>query len=316
MSAQRAQNFSRIASLDPAATEMLFALGAGDRVVAISHDSDYPETARARTIVSFSKLGDLEDSKQIDDRVKEFVNRGESLYQVNNEILSKLDVDLVVTQDLCGLCAVSSADVEDAISRMKSRPEVYSMHPPRTLEDILELARKIGSLVNADAEAKHLISVMEKRIERVRRLAADAITTPNVACVEWLEPLEVSPSWVSEMLEYCHSVLRPTRSEITNCPDAWSYLIESNPDVLVVSPCSFKIEQTRKEMNKLLSKVDWRRISAVQNKRAYFVDSDYFNRAGLRLVDGLEVTATLVHPHIFGELYEFPRNAVEKISQS
>jgi len=314
MSIQRTQKFSRIASLDPAATEMLFALGAGDRVVAISHDSDYPETVRTRTVVSFSKLGNLEDSKQIDDRVKEFVNRGESLYQVNNDILSERDVDLVITQDLCGLCAVSSADVENAVSRMKRRPEVYSMRPPKTLEDILELARKIGSLVNADAEAERLISVMEKRIERVRRLAADAITTPNVTCVEWLEPLEISPSWVPEMLEYCHSVLRPTRSEITSCPDAWSYLIESNPDVLVVSPCSFKMEQTRKEMNKLLSKVDWRRISAVQNKRAYFVDSDYYNRAGLRLVDGLEITATLVHPHIFEGLYEFPRNAIERIS--
>ena len=314
MSIQRIEKFSRIASLDPAATEMLFALGAGDRVVAVSHDSDYPETVRTKTIVSRSKLGNLEDSKQIDDRVKEFVSRGESLYQVNNEMLSELDVDLVVTQDLCGLCAVSSADVEDAISRMKQRPEVYSMGPPKTLEDILELARKIGSLINADAKAEHLISVMERRIERVRRLAADATTEPNVACVEWLEPLEISPSWIPEMLEYCHSVLRPTRSEITNHPDPWSYLIKSNPDVLVVSPCSFKIEQTRNEMNKLLSKVDWRCISAVQNKRAYFVDSDYYNRAGLRLVDGLEITATLVHPHIFTGLYEFPRNAVERIS--
>ncbi len=314
MSIQSTEKFSRIASLDPAATEMLFALGAGDRVVAVSHDSDFPETVKTKTIVSFSKLGNLEDSKQIDDRVKEFVNRGESLYQVNNEMLSELDVDLVVTQDLCGLCAVSSADVEDAISRMKKRPEVYSMGPPKTLEDILELARKIGSLVNADMEAERLTSAMEKRIERVRRLAADAITTPNVACVEWLEPFEISPNWVPEMLEYCHSVLRPTRSEITRYPDAWSYLIESKPDVLVISPCSFKIEQTRKELNKLLSKVDWRRISAVQNKRAYFVDSDYYNRAGLRLVDGLEITATLVHPHIFKRLYEFPKNAVERIS--
>jgi iron complex transport system substrate-binding protein len=314
MSVQRTEKFSRIASLDPAATEILFALGAGDRVVAVSHDSDYPETVRTKTIVSFSKLGNLEDSKQIDDRVKEFVNRGESLYQVNNEMLSELDVDLVVTQDLCGLCAVSSADVEEAISRMKKRPEVYSMRPPKTLEDILELARKIGSLVNANAEAERLIAAMEKRIERVRRLAADTITRPNVACVEWLEPLEISPSWVPEMLEYCHSVLRPTRSEITRYPDAWSYLIESNPDILVVSPCSFKIEQTRREMNKLLGKVDWRRISAVQNKRAYFVDSDYYNRAGLRLVDGLEITATLVHPHTFEGLYEFPRNAVEGIN--
>jgi len=314
MSVQRTEKFSRIASLDPAATEMLFALGAGDRVVAVSHDSDYPETVRTKTIVSFSKLGNLEDSKQIDDRVKEFVNRGESLYQVNDDMLSELDVDLVVTQDLCGLCAVSSADVEEAISRMEKRPEVYSMRPPKTLADILELARKIGSLVNANAEAECLISVMEKRIERVRRLAADTITTPNVACVEWLEPLEISPSWVPEMLECCHSVLRPTRSEITHYPDAWSHLIESNPDILIVSPCSFKIEQTRKEMNNLLGKVDWRRISAVQNKRAYFVDSDYYNRAGLRLVDGLELTATLVHPRTFEGLYEFPKNTVEGIS--
>lgn len=166
-------------------------------------------------IATSLKLGNLEDSKQIDDRVKEFVNRGESLYQVNNDMLSKLDVDLVVTQDLCSLCAVSSADVEDAISQMKKRPQVYSMGPPKTLEDILELVRKIGSLVNADMEAECLISAMEKRIERIQRLAANAITTPNVACVEWLEPFEISPNWVPEILEYCHSILWPTRSEIT-----------------------------------------------------------------------------------------------------
>jgi iron complex transport system substrate-binding protein len=314
MSIQRVNKFSRIASLDPAATEILFALGAGDRVVAVSHDSDYPETAKTRTVVSFSKLDKLEDSKQIDDRVKEFVKRGESLYQVDNNMLSELDVDLVVTQDLCGLCAVSSPDVENAISRMKRRPNVYSIPPPKTLEDILELARKIGSLVNAKVKTEHLISNLKKRIEMVRHLAANAITVPKVACVEWLEPLKISPSWVPEMLEYCHSVLKPTRSEIANSHDAWSYLIQSDPDVLVVSPCSFKLEQTRKEMNKLLSKINWRRIPAVQNKRAYLVDSDYYNRAGLRLVDGLEITATLVHPDIFNGLYELPKTAVETIN--
>ena len=293
---------------------MLFALGAGDRVVAVSHDSDYPETAKTRTVVSFSKLDKLEDSKQIDDQVKEFVKRGESLYQVDDKTLSELDVDLVVTQDLCGLCAVSSADVENAISRMKGRPKVYSMAPPKTLEDILELARKIGSLVNAEAKTEHLISNLKKRIEMVRRLAANAIAVPKVACVEWLEPLEISPSWVPEMLEYCHSVLRPTRPEIANSHNPWSCLIQSDPDVLVVSPCSFKLEQTRKEMDKLLSKIDWRRIHAVRNKRAYLVASDYYNRAGLRLVDGLEITATLVQPDIFNGLYELPKAAVETIN--
>jgi len=314
MSIQRAHKFSRIASLDPAATEILFALGAGDRVVAVSHDSDYPGTARTKTVVSSSKLGKLEDSKQIDDRVKEFVKRGESLYQVDSSMLSQLDVDLVVTQDLCGLCAVSRADVEGVVSRMKRYPYVYSMSPPKTLDDILELARKIGDLVDAETRAEDMISKLKKRIARVRCLAANAINAPKVACIEWLDPLEISPSWIPEMLEYCHSDLRPTRTEIEKWPDPWSCLIQSNPDILVVSPCSFKLEQTQKEMNKLLSKIDWRQISAVQNKHAYLVDSDYYNRAGLRLVDGLEITATIVHPEIFNGLYELPKSAVETIS--
>jgi iron complex transport system substrate-binding protein len=307
--------FMRIASLDPAATEILFALGVGDRVIAVSHDSDYPEVVKTRTVVSFSKLGDLQDSKEIDDRVKEFVNRGESLYRVNNAVLSNLDVDLVVTQDLCGLCAVSSADVSDALSRMEKRPEVYSMSPPSNLEDILELIGKIGDLVDAAGEAMNLVSKMQDRINRIRRLANNATHSPNVACVEWLEPLEISPSWVPEMLQYCHSNLKPTRAEIRNCPTPWSYLIESDPDILIVSPCSFTMGQTRKEMKRLLGTVDWRQLSAVQSGRAYSVDSDYYNRAGLRLVDGLEITATLVQPGIFENLYEIPKHAVEEISQ-
>lgn len=307
--------FMRIASLDPAATEILFALGVGDRVIAVSHDSDYPETVKTSTVVSFSKLGDLQHSKEIDDRVKEFVNRGESLYQINSDVLSSLDVDLVVTQDLCGLCAVSSADVSDALSRMEKQPEVYSMRPPSTLEDILELVSKIGSLVDTVGEARNLVSDMQNRINRIRRLANNAMHSPNVACLEWLEPLEISPSWVPEMLQYCHSNLKPTKAEIVNHPARWSYLIESNPDILIISPCSFTTEQTRKEMNRLLGKVDWRQLSAIQNGRAYSVDSDYYNRAGLRLVDGLEITATLVQPDIFENLYEIPKHAVEEISQ-
>ena len=306
--------FMRIASLDPAATEILFALGVGDRVVAVSHDSDYPETAKTRTVVSSSKLGVLQDSKEIDDRVKEFVNRGESLYRINNDVLSNLDVDLVVTQDLCGLCAVSSADVNDALSRMEKRPEVYSMPPPSNLEDILELIRKIGDLVEVAGEAMNLVSKTQNRIDRIRRLANNATHSPNVACVEWLEPLEISPSWVPEMLQYCHSNLKPTRAEMIGRPTPWSYLIESDPDILIVSPCSFTLEQTRKEMKRLLGKVDWRHMSAVQSGRAYSVDSDYYNRAGLRLVDGLEITATLVQPDIFENLYEIPKHVVEEIS--
>lgn len=264
--------------------------------------------------MSFSKLGELEDSKQIDDRVKAFVSRGESLYEVDSDKLSRLDVDLIVTQDLCGLCAVSSSDVEGAVSRMRTRPEVYSMTPPSTLEHILGLITRIGGIVNADKEAARLVFSLTERINRVRSMADNATTTPNVACVEWLEPLEISPSWVPGMLDYCHARLRPTRSEIMKSSNPWQHLIDSNPDFLIVSPCSFKIEQSQREMDKMLDKIDWHRISAVQNHQAYFVDSDYYNRAGLRLVDGLEITATLVQPDVFRNYYRVPVGAISKIN--
>jgi iron complex transport system substrate-binding protein len=118
MSLQSTKAFARIVTLDPAATEILFELGLGERVVAVSHDSDFPPEARNRPVVSFSKLGNLDDSKEIGDRVKEFVERGESLYEVDSNGLTSLGADLVITQNLCGLCAVSSLDVERAVSRM------------------------------------------------------------------------------------------------------------------------------------------------------------------------------------------------------
>ncbi len=302
MSLQTTRTFRRIVTLDPAATEILFKLGLGEKIVAVSHDSDFPSETRNRPVVSFSKLGNLEDSKEIDDRVKEFVKRGESLYDVNSDQLIELGTDLIITQDLCGLCAVSTSDVERALSRTTTKPEVYSMPPPRSLGDILDIITRLGSAVNAEKSAKNLVDSLKKRIQRVLQIASSATTKPNVACVEWIEPMEVSPSWVPEMLEYAHATLKPTREQVEKNSNPWQYLAESKPDVLIVSPCSFKTDQTRKEMQKLLNKFNWKQISAVRDGRAYAVDSDYLNRAGLRLVDGLEILARLIHPQIFKDV--------------
>ncbi len=314
MSTQIAKRFNRIVTLDPAATEIFFKLGVGDRVVAVSHDSDFPAEAMKCPVVSFSKLGKLDDSKEIDDRVKEFVKRGESLYDVDGEQLMSLEADLVVTQDLCGLCAVSSSDVERAVSRMSTKPEVYSMSPPRTLEDILEIITRLGSVVGAEKRAADLVESLRQRIQSVRRLASSACSRPNVACVEWIEPMEVSPSWVPEMLEYAHATLKPTREQIARSSTPWQYLAESKPDVIIVSPCSFKIDQTRTEMEKFLRKFNWKEISAVRDGRAYMVDSDYLNRAGLRLVHGLEILASLVHPQIFKDVYPLTESMIQELS--
>ncbi len=302
MSLQSTRTFRRIVTLDPAATEILFKLGLAEKIVGVSHDSDFPSEARNRPVVSFSKLGNLEDSKEIDDRVKEFVKRGESLYDVNSDRLMELGADLIITQDLCGLCAVSSSDVEKAVSRTTTKPEVYSMPPPRSLEDILEITTRLGSLVGAEKSAANLVESLRQRIRSIRGQASSASSKPNVACVEWTEPMEVSPSWVPEMLEYTHATLKPTREQVEKSSNPWQYLAESKPDVLIVSPCSFKTDQTRKEMEKLLKKFDWKQISAVRDGRAYAVDSDYLNRAGLRLVDGLEILARLIHPQIFKDV--------------
>ncbi len=305
--------FNRIVTLDPAATEILFKLGIQDRVVAVSHDSDFPSEATNRKVVSFSKLGNLDDSKEIDLRVKEFARRGESLYDIDSDQLTKLGADLIITQDLCGLCAVSSSDVEKAVSRMRTKPAIYSMRPPRKLEDILDIIVKLGRLVAAEKEAVDLVNSLKQRIQRVRNLASSAISKPYVACVEWIEPLEVSPSWVPQMLEYAHAILRPTREQVGKSSEPWPYLAESRADVLIVSPCSFKTDQTRKEMEKLLSKFNWKEMSAVRNGRAYMIDSDYLNRAGLRLVDGLEMVAALVQPEIFLSMYSISPPAFERL---
>ncbi len=307
-------SFRRIVTLDPAATEILFKLGLGERVVAISHDSDFPREATERPVVSFSKLGNLDDSKEIDDRVKEFVKRGETLYDVNSDKLTSLEADLIITQDLCGLCAVSSSDVNKAISRMTSKPEMYAMLPPHSLEDILDIITRLGSVVGAEKRAADLVESLRQRILRVRRLASSASSKPNVACVEWIDPMEISPSWVPGMLEYAHGILKPTREQVGKSSDPWQYLAESNPDVLIVSPCSFKINQTRKEMEKLLPKFDWRELQAVRNRRAYIVDSDFLNRAGLRLVDGLEILARLIHPQIFKDVFPVSEPITQELS--
>ena len=300
----------RICSLLPSATEILFALGLGEQVVGVTHECDYPLEAleKPKVIRTVIDQHDL-SSEEIDRRVRVALERRESLYLVDEDALRRARPDLIVTQELCEVCAIDSAQVFEALRNLPSRPRVVSLHP-HTLEEALQDIRLVGEVTGREREAARLLVSLRERIERVRTLVAGA-SQPRVFCLEWLDPPMVSGHWVPEMVGLAggHEVLG--RAGELSRYVTWDEVTAAQPEVLIVMPCGFQIERTRRELPTLAARSWWPTLPAVRDGRVYLVNGPaYFNRSGPRLVEGIELLAGLLHPEQFADLCSGERAAV------
>jgi len=300
----------RIVSLLPSATEIVCALGLADRLVGISHDCDYPPEIRGRPILSEAIVtGDL-PSGVIDARIREQLHRGRSVYHLDEAQLARLRPDLILTQELCQVCAPSYTLVRQAAKILDADVKIISLEP-RGLSDILDNILLVGDLTGTGEQARMIVNHLQERIDTVRRAVADH-PRRRVVCIEWLEPVFVGGHWVPELVELAggDDVLGTAGEPSRVVP--WAQVVGAAPEVLVLMPCGFDIPRTRRELGLLTTRPGWDDLPAVRSGRVYLTDaSAYFNRPGPRIVTGLEILAAILHPERFSR--PLPAHSVEPL---
>lgn len=288
----------RIASMLPSATEIAYLLGLGDQVVGVSHECDYPPDARNKPVITQAPFdATVLSSQEIDTRVSESVTSGRELYHVDASRIVGLAPDLILTQGLCDVCAVSVSALRGAALE---GPKVLALDAG-TLEGVLQDIQRVADACGVSSRGKGAVTELQERIERIRQRASN-IPAVRTACLEWIDPPYNAGHWVPQMVEYAGGVETISRKGQFSSRIAWERVVESNPDVLILMPCGFGKERAAAEVELLKRLEGWTVLPAVQNGRVWAVDANsYFSRPGPRLVDGLELAASILHPEVFGE---------------
>jgi iron complex transport system substrate-binding protein len=282
----------RIASLVPSATEMLFALGLGESVVAVTHECDYPPEARSIPFLTRTVLPAGIAADEIDATVKAIVGEGRPLYELDEERLAELGPDLIVTQAVCNVCAVAFDDVLEVAARLPSEPRVLQQNPS-TLTEVLEDVVRLGEATGIEAEARGLRAELEGRLAIVRAAVAGA-GAPRVIALEWLDPPFVGGHWVPEMVSIAGGEDIAGPPGLRSPEVSWGELSGLEPDVVVAMPCAYGVEAARAQAVE-----HWDRVADLGARTVFAVDSTAsFSRPGPRLVDGVELLGHLLHPDL------------------
>jgi iron complex transport system substrate-binding protein len=295
----------RLVSLLPSITEIVCALGLRDALVGRSHECDYPEGLRTLPALTAPKLDAGRPSREIDDRVKQLVAEGLSVYRVDAETLRDLEPDVVLTQDHCEVCAASLPDVEEALARWTGRkPQVLSLDP-RELEDVWGDLERVAQVCGRADRGRELADQLRAQTQALADRAATASARPSVACVEWIDPLMAAGNWVPELVELAGGEnLFGSAGEHSPWLD-WETLRDADPDVIIVLPCGFDIPRTRAELPPLLAQPGFAELRAAREGRIYLTDGNqYFNRPGPRLLDSLQILGEILHPDLFAPTLE------------
>lgn len=280
----------RIVSLVPSATEMLFALGLGSEVTAVTHECDHPSEARELPRVTRDVIGPGLPPAEIDRAVRELTEQGRSIYELDEQRLSRLAPDLIVTQALCAVCAVSHDDVQALAERLQPQPRVIALDP-HTIGEVLGDVRTLAEATGSRDAGVDLVREAASRIDRVR-LAVRAREPVRVAALEWLDPVYVAGHWTPQLIEYAGGV------DLLGMPGehserrTWEEVAAARPEVVVVMPCGYDAERAAEEAYDHadeLAELGARRVVAVDA-------AAYFSRPGPRLVDGLELLGHVLHP--------------------
>jgi iron complex transport system substrate-binding protein len=290
----------RIVSFLPSATEMTCALGLSDRLVGITHECDYPSGIKDKPIVVRGVLPTEQMTQQeIDSAVAERLRNGLSLYQVDESLMRDIAPDLILTQDLCQVCAPSGNEVSQLLKSLPSKPQVLWL-TPKSLEQIFDNLRELGEATNRLPEAEVLIAASRARLETIAAVTRRISYRPRVFCMEWIDPVYCSGHWVPEMVRLAGGIDELAREEAYSARISWEDVLRWAPEVLVVMPCGLDLRKTAAQARQLLAYPGWSDLPAVRAGRVYAVDANaYFARPGPRLVEGTELLAHILHPHLF-----------------
>lgn len=290
----------QIVSFLPSATEIACALGLMDQLVAITHECDYPAEVQGKPVVVRSALPlETMSQREIDEAVAARMRAGRSLYQVDEKLLQELAPDLILTQDLCQVCAPSGTEVSNALNLLPKKPRILWL-TPNSLEQIFDNVRELGDATGCTNEAEALIASGRARLENIATVTSELDSRPRVFCMEWLDPIYCSGHWVPEMVRLAGGDDRLALEGADSVRISWEEVREWAPEVLIITPCGLNLEQTIEQARMLPTYDGWSDVPAVREGRVYAVDANsYFARPGPRVVDGTELLAHIIHPELF-----------------
>jgi len=286
----------RIVSLLPSATETLFALGFDDEIVGVSHECDFPEKAKTKTCVVRSRLPKDVSPAETDRLVREHVERGESIYAVDKNVMEALEPDLIVTQDLCHVCAATPEELGAVLAQISKQPEVLSLDP-LDLGDVWRDILWIGEATGRRERAQEFVEKIGERLAQIDAMVAQVKKRPRVVLLEWLDPFYVGGHWVPEMIAHAGGIDVLGKARIPSRRVAMEEVIAAAPEVLFIAPCGYNAEQAQDEYLSMEFPEEWRGIPAVRNGRVFALDANgVVSRPAGRLVTGIEAMAKAMHP--------------------
>jgi iron complex transport system substrate-binding protein len=305
----------RIVSFLPSATEMVCALGLGDQLVGVTHECDYPPEVQQKPIVVSAVLPiETMTQREIDEAVSQRLRDGQSLYQVDENLLRDLEPDIIITQDLCQVCAPSGNELSQAVKVLAKKPEILWM-TPKSIAGIEDNIRALGQATGLQQAAEELIAAGRARIEAIKARVRDLSARPRVFCMEWLDPIYCSGHWVPELVKIAGGIDALGREGSDSVRILWSDVQKWDPEILVVIPCGFHIDKVIEQTTKLCEYEGWQDLTAVRDNRVYAVDANsYFARPGPRVIDGAELLAHLQHPDTFA--WNGPATAYRRVELS
>jgi iron complex transport system substrate-binding protein len=302
----------RLISFLPAATEIVFALGLGDRLVGVSHECDFPAAAKTKPVVVKPVLPlEKMSLREIDAAVAERIGSGQDLYQVDERLLEQLAPTHILTQALCQVCAPSGNEITRALAALPVKPKIL-WFTPHSIAEIFGNLRELGAATGRLAQAEELDAAAHVRLQNVIELTKKAPRRPRVLCLEWIEPYYCCGHWVPEMVELAGGDDMLGRKGADSVRISWTEIAVVSPEILIVSPCGFGMEAAAQQAKQLLQQPGWNNLPAVLNENVFAVDANaYFSRPGPRVLDGLELLAHLIHPELCD--WRGSRNAFRQI---
>ena len=303
----------RIVTFLPSATELIYSLGAEDRLFGVTHECNYPSDAKTKPRVISSVFDPASmSSKQIDDKICQLMSEGKEIYSLNKENLLSAKPDLIISQNICEVCSAHTEHVNMAVEMLEKKPEVYTMDP-HDVSEILTSIKDISKIIGKEKEGNGLIDSLSKRLEFVKGKTFEK--KQKVVAIEWVDPFFTSGHWIPEMIEVAGGENLISLEKMPSRKMKLEEIKEANPDIIVVMPCGFDVKRTINEYKKVLAgNPEWNELKAVKENNVYAVDANsYFSKPSLRTITGIEVLASIFHPDVFGDL-QLPEDSFMKIN--
>lgn len=300
------KNRIRIASLLPSSTEIVSALGLEESLIGITHECDFPSTIKNRPYLTASRIShETMSSKEIDHAVRTQLDGHGSIYDLNTDLLQKLNPDLILTQELCEVCAVSYKTVQKAARMYVADAQVVSLEP-NTIEEIFENIKTVAELCGVSEKGIDVVEKLQERLniisDKILESKNQHLTIPKVFMLEWLEPPFSPGHWVPEQVEIAGGVCLMGKKGEKSITTTYEEIYESKPEIMVLIPCGYYTEDILRQIENTEFPKNWKKIPAIKNGEIWALDAtSYFSRPAPRVVDGAEILAKIFHPGIFGE---------------